>query len=236
MMGWTGTTRTRPWTGTPRGCGARTSSRASRRPSPSTLHVAGGKSSCQTRGRCMVSTLETSQKNKRRTITWKSVQQWMHESEKAAIPQRFVAWRKQTSPKVFWKEEGEKAFLPHAFVSQLRHRGECFLSTHSSIDKSVPVALWPKGRFFQSHQHSESCLLPSWEHLPLLTLWFTPVSFFTALFFTAYFYAHCFTASSLPHSTFSLCLLSLHVMRLFLHTPVSLGEFCLQVTGWSWFL
>ncbi|TMS19090.1 Transcriptional enhancer factor TEF-5, partial [Larimichthys crocea] len=54
-MGWMGITRTRPWTGTPRVCGARTSSRASRRPSPSTLPVAGGKSSCQMRERCMSS-------------------------------------------------------------------------------------------------------------------------------------------------------------------------------------
>lgn len=53
-MGWTGTTRTRPSTGTPRACGAQTLSRASKKPSPSTLPVAGGKSSCQTRERCMV--------------------------------------------------------------------------------------------------------------------------------------------------------------------------------------
>lgn len=53
-MGWTGTTRTRPLTETPRACGAQTSSRASRRPSPSTLPAAGGKSSCQMRARCMV--------------------------------------------------------------------------------------------------------------------------------------------------------------------------------------
>lgn len=54
-MGLTGTTRTRPWTGTPRACGAPTSSRASRRRWPSTLRVGGGKSSCRTRGRCTVS-------------------------------------------------------------------------------------------------------------------------------------------------------------------------------------
>ncbi|KAI9548943.1 hypothetical protein NQZ68_003477 [Dissostichus eleginoides] len=52
-MGWTGRTMTRPLTGTPRACGARTSSRASRRPSPYTPPVAGGKSSCQMRERCM---------------------------------------------------------------------------------------------------------------------------------------------------------------------------------------
>ncbi|XP_029287859.1 TEA domain family member 3 b isoform X4 [Cottoperca gobio] len=50
-MGWTGKTRTRPLTGTPRAYGARTSSRASRRPSPSTLPAAEGKSSCQTEGK-----------------------------------------------------------------------------------------------------------------------------------------------------------------------------------------
>lgn len=60
-MGWTGTTRTRPWTGMPRACGARILSRASRRPSLSTLPVAGGKSFCQMKGRCTVSTLRTSQ-------------------------------------------------------------------------------------------------------------------------------------------------------------------------------
>ena len=36
-------------------CGAQTSSRASRRPWPSTRHVAGGKSSCLMKARCMVS-------------------------------------------------------------------------------------------------------------------------------------------------------------------------------------
>lgn len=60
-MGWTGKTRTRPWTGMLRACGAQILSRASRRPSLSTLPVAGGKSSCQMKGRCMVSTLRTSQ-------------------------------------------------------------------------------------------------------------------------------------------------------------------------------
>lgn len=55
-----GTMRTRPWMGMPRACGAQILSRASRRPSLSTLPVVGGKSFCQMKGRCMVSTPRTS--------------------------------------------------------------------------------------------------------------------------------------------------------------------------------
>lgn len=47
---------TRGWTTMPRGCGVRTSSRAFRRPWPSTRLAAGARSSCQTRARCTVST------------------------------------------------------------------------------------------------------------------------------------------------------------------------------------
>lgn len=67
-MGWTGTMRTRPWTGTPRACGAQILSRAFRRPLPSTLPVAGGRSSCQTRGRCTVSTAGSSQSGRREQL------------------------------------------------------------------------------------------------------------------------------------------------------------------------
>lgn len=46
---------TRRWTTMRRECGARTSSRASRRPWPSTRPAAGARSSCQMRARCTVS-------------------------------------------------------------------------------------------------------------------------------------------------------------------------------------
>lgn len=45
----------RGWTTMPRECGARTSSRASRRPWPSTRPAAGARSSCQMRAKCTVS-------------------------------------------------------------------------------------------------------------------------------------------------------------------------------------
>ena len=45
---------TRGWTTTQRACGARTLSRASRRPWPSTRPAAAARSSCRTRARCMV--------------------------------------------------------------------------------------------------------------------------------------------------------------------------------------
>ncbi len=119
-MGWTGTTRTRPWMGMPRVCGARISSRASKRPSPSTLPVAGGKSSCQMRERCTVSTLDNSQSNTKATIAWKSVPWCMHKDEKTI-----------GSSEMCGKNSTNTTFVP--LVSQLLHGGECFLSTQSSL-------------------------------------------------------------------------------------------------------
>lgn len=130
-MGWTGTMRTRPWTGTPRACGARISSRAFRRPSPSTLPAAGGKSSCQMRERCTVSTLGNSQSNK---LHEKSV-------EKPSVLQRFVAKRQQTSTIEPRKEMSEILFFflcsCHRFDTEVN-----VLFPHKALfNKSVPVVL-----------------------------------------------------------------------------------------------
>lgn len=118
---------------------------------------------------------------------------------KTSIPGRDL-WlkEKQTSTIVPWKEMRKILFFLlcscHSFDTELNVFFPLF-------NKSVPVVLWPRGRFFQSHQDSQSWLLLSWEHLssspPDLHLSFSSV------FFTAYFYAYSFMASSLPHYTFS---------------------------------
>lgn len=109
-----------------------------------------------------------------------------------------------------------------------------FFPHRAVFNKSVPVELWPRGRFFQSHQRTQSWLLLSWEHFgssPLdLHLSFTSECFSLQ----PGFHAHCFTASCLPLSVAKpafcfvlLCFFNLNFMCLFLPTPVWLGEFCL---------
>lgn len=80
------------------------------------------------------------------------------------IPQRLVAERKQTSI-IPWKETRKILFFllcsSHSFDTEVN----VFFPHTALFNKSVPVVLWPRGRFFQSHQHSQSWLLLSWEHL-----------------------------------------------------------------------
>lgn len=49
----------------------------------------------------------------------------------------------------------------HSFDTEVN----VFIQHTALFHKSVPVVLWPRGRFFQSHQRSQSWLLLSWEHL-----------------------------------------------------------------------
>ena len=249
-MGWTGTTRTRPWTGTPRACGAPTSSRASRRPSPSTLPAAGGKSSCQTRGRCMVSALDNSQGDRRTTITWK----WMHKNEKTIHSSEiFVAKRQQTPTVVPRTETRGILFPPLVLVSQLWHRGECFLSTQSSLEQVCTCCTVTQGQVLPVAPTLSELVIVASRASRLPSPWFTPVCSFRA--FTAYFSAHCFsrrplflTALSVAkpacwffvffyrRTSCSRCLFPPPHTHTHTHTPVLLGEFCLQVTGRRWFL
>lgn len=196
-MGWTETMRTRPWTGTPRACGAQISSRAFRRPLPSTLPVAGGRSSCQTRGRCTVSTAWSSQSEHRKSANCL----WLKDDQQP--PQSFIKKRVKYFSSSWAGVTEVNVLLPHKALS----------------NKSVPVVLRPRGRFFQSHQHSQSWLLWSWEHLsPLI---------YTCLVLQSLYSLFWFTASPHFQTRHLLCfVLSLNITRLFLPTLVLPGEFC----------
>lgn len=79
------------------------------------------------------------------------------------------------------------------------------------------------------------CLKSISTPLPLIYTCLFLQSLYSLFFF---FYALCFIASScytFSRQTCSLSFYRFNVMLLFLTTPVSLGEFCLQVTSWSWF-
>ena len=78
---------------------------------------------------------------------------------KPRVPQRRAGWKKnKIGPK-------EKLFLLlcscHIFDTEVN----VFFPHRTLLNKSVPVVLWPRGRFFQLHRRSPSWFLPSWNHL-----------------------------------------------------------------------
>lgn len=115
----------------------------------------------------------------------------------------------------------------HSFDTEVN----VFFPHRTLVNKSVPVVLWPRGRFFQSHRHSQSWLLLSWKHLsssPLdLHLSFSSECFFLySLFLCTLLYG--LVSSSLHIQSQNLLFVFIAERHAFvLPTPVSLGEFCL---------
>lgn len=88
-------------------------------------------------------------------------------------------------------------------MSQLWHRGECFLSTQSSLWQVCTCCAVTQRQVLPVTPALSELVIAVLRASQLLSPWFTPVCFLRVFSFTAYFYAHCFIASSLPLYAFS---------------------------------
>ena len=94
----------------------------------------------------------------------------MYKNEKTIHSTEICGWRKTNIHQSVLKKKRKILFFLLSSCHSFDTEVNVFFPRRTLINKSVPVVLWPRGRFFQSYRHSQSWLLLSWKHLASSTL------------------------------------------------------------------